>query len=162
MAETFRAPGAQVPYIHGVSPEGKIRQLPYGRNITSGMTEMAGGRIVLTRAAEAKGWITLEQAYKDDPSAKKKAKGLIIYKDWEQAALHKRAPRFRVKKGDGSERPATKDFPEHLLPAEVIARRNGTSSVSVQEWEAPMLDDEPTAELEIDETPKAKRGKAKA
>ena len=170
MASTFRAPGAPLPYIHGVDPTGSIRQLPYARNINAGMVEMVNGRLRLTRKMEDEGWVSLEDAYKSDPSAKKRAKGLEVYKDWERAAKQKRAPRFQAKKGDGSVRPATQPFPEHLLPEEVIARRMGTSSVSEQIWEAPVLDDDVTEPIEVSaiepapapEPPKAKRGKSKA
>lgn len=163
MASTFRAPGAPLPYIHGVNPSGEIRQLPYARNINTGMTELVNGKIRLTRKMEDEGWISLEQAYASDPSAKKRAKGLEVYKDWERAAKQKRAPRTNVTKGDGSMRPATAAFPENLLPDEVIARRNGTSAVSTQIWEPPSLDDDVTEEIEISEDkPKARRGKSKA
>ena len=163
MASTFRAPGAPLPYIHGVDPSGSIRQLPFARNLNTGMTEKVGHEIQLTREAEAKGWIRLSDAYASDPSAKKKALGYKTYCEWERAAIEKRAPRIRVKKGDGSERPATDAFPKHLLPAEVIARREGTSNVSTQVWEAPSLEDDVTTEIEISEDkPKPKRGKAKA
>lgn len=163
MASKFRAPGAPLPYIHGVDPSGAIRQLPFARNINNGMTEMVGREIQLTRSAEAEGWIRLSDAYANDPSAKKKSLGYKTYCEWERAAIEKRAPRIRVQKGDGSQRPATDAFPRSLLPAEVLARRDGTSSVSTQVWEAPSLDDDVTTEIEIPaDKPKSKRGKSKA
>lgn len=135
-----------LPYIYVVSPEGAIRQMPYSSGTTGRIVEVRNGRPFITPEAAEKGWVKLEKLYADDSRTLIKAKGMANFLAHEAAAKRKQVRRGITQRLDGSPRSFNEPLEDKYLPEEVIARRNGTSSISQQVFEPMSLDDEPAPE----------------
>ena len=160
--------GQQAPYLPVVDTKGNIKHIYYSQNAGHAFVQIFKGQGVLNPAGLEQGYTELEKLYKEDPRPNVAAKGFRVYRDYDLACRRKTCKTQAV---PGSVAGTTKQAPvpllEQWLPLEVIARRNGTSTVSAAGWEPPALEEPEEVRLGgITDSVKAKRGdqpkKAKA
>lgn len=135
-----------LPYIYVVGPAGEVRQMPYSSGTSGRIIEVRNGRPFITPEAAEKGWVKLEDLYKQDSRTLIKAKGMANFLAHEAAAQRKQVKRGVTKRIDGTPRAFNEPLEDKYLPEEVIRRRDGTSDISTKVFEPMLLDDEPAPE----------------
>ena len=132
-----------LPIIHIVDPPGNILAIGYAKGIGgkgSRLVDYEAGVARLSHLARDKGYITLREAYRDDPRKQLKENGLRIYRTFFVAAKNKKTDRIHIKLRNDTVRSASAPFPAKFLPQEVMKRRGGYSDVSTEMFEMPDLE----------------------
>lgn len=160
----FRLPGKLL-RIDIVNPEGDIETVNYGLGVGDKSTSKViyeNGEAYISRQYAKQGYITLEEAFRDDDRPHVKENGFRVYNEWRRAVNEDRAPKHTIERGQGEPRLAPAPYPDKYLPRAVLLRRAGMSDVSAKKFEFPDFP-EPTMgfELEPEEAAKPEKGKSK-
>lgn len=109
-ALTFRRihPELPLPSEPVVTPSGKIKWVAYSARSGGGMIEVRRGRLVLAGEYQDDGYVLLSKLFEDEGWPE----GMEAYREYMEASAR------GEKMGE---------YPDRLLPREVLARRSGTS-----------------------------------
>jgi len=149
------------PYLPVADKAGEITHLYYAQNAGHEFVTLYQGKGVLNPKGLAHGFTALKDLYAADPNPTVREKGLAYYRQWDLSCRNKTA---KMEACPGSVAGTTKQrpvaFPDKWLPQEVLARRAGTSAVSVAGWEPPALEEPETFEEAKPKPRESKRTKS--
>jgi hypothetical protein len=144
--------GQAVPVVHVVTRAGGVKQVRYtGDGGAVERVEYTGpdGRLhtdlVLSKEYTAQGWRLLRELYAEDPREQVREEGFAAYLAHDRAVKRRdQGTRHKPATVKGEEHLAVNRevpiaFPDEWLPAEVMARRGGTSTISARKYTPPTL-----------------------
>lgn len=135
-----------LPTIELVAPDGTIKTRRYALNTGNAVLDVVpdgkgGYRALVKSEARLQGWISLEDAYKEDKRKQIRDQGFAVRQAWNEANKNGTIGRVSVKQQDGDktiEFTTRQPFPEEWLPQLVLERKGKKEPESVG-WEAPKL-----------------------
>ena len=132
--------GTTDPFLPVVDKAGNIKHLFYSQNSGHLFVELFHGKGIVNARGREAGFTALEDLYKSDPNPAVASQGFGHYLKWNHACRTQTAETEYIEGAvPGSRKERPKPFPEEWLPAEVLERRSGRSSVSVKGWAPPEL-----------------------
>jgi hypothetical protein len=108
--QNLRDASAPLPVTQVVSPEGYIKDIPYGAGINGGIVEATSRGPRISQEARERGWILLGEAYHEES----------------RDGDFKKYQEFRTQAAAGKVNPDS--FPDRLLPKLVLDRRSKSAS----------------------------------
>lgn len=144
----MRQAGHPYPVFHVVDPDGRVRRFKVSRNNNANFLDVQTRQdgtldISIRGRLIREGYDSLEEMYKRDALG---VAGYQAYCEYEAACLRNEVPARpqlvkNAQTGEREHRANVDQFPEELLPEELLLRRAGKSAVSNPVYSPPRRDD---------------------